>query len=188
MEKVPKNDQAPTATETRRPQEKRREGPSMPMDVHREQVMEAVHAAPTSVIIGETGSGKTTRIPLFLLEEFPEAKIAITQPRRVAARSVARFVSEQRGTRIGQDIGYHVRFEDRTTEGSRANFMTDGILLRKLQSDPLLEEYDVVMVDEAHERSLNIDFVLGLLKRAQEERKKQGKKELKVIVTSARIE
>lgn len=167
---------------------RRTDRPTLPMDEHRQEVVECVRGNASAVIIGETGSGKTTRIPVFLLEAFPKAKVAITQPRRVAARSVARYVAGQRGERIGGEVGYQVRFEDRTTEGTRANFMTDGILLRKLQSDPLLEEYDVVMVDEAHERSLNIDFILGLLKRVQAERAKIGKKPLKVIVTSATIE
>jgi ATP-dependent helicase HrpA len=162
--------------------------PPVPMDEHRAEVVECVRRNSNAVIIGETGSGKTTRIPDFLLEAFPEARIAITQPRRVAARSVARFVADRRGGRVGEEIGYQVRFEDKTTEGTRANFMTDGILLLKLQFDPLLKEYDIVMVDEAHERSLNIDFVLGLLRRTQAERKKCGMKELKVIATSATIE
>ncbi len=162
--------------------------PKFPMDEHRAEVVECVRHNQNAVIIGETGSGKTTRIPDFLLDEFPEAKIAITQPRRVAARSVSRYIAGRRGERVGDEIGYQVRFEDKTTEGTRANFMTDGILLRKLQFDPLLEEYDIVMVDEAHERNLNIDFVLGLLKRVQAERKKRGMKELKVIAASATIE
>jgi HrpA-like RNA helicase len=162
--------------------------PQMPMDEYRAEVVESVEHHPNAVIIGETGSGKTTRIPDFLLDSFPEAHIAVTQPRRVAARSVARFVADRRGGKVGEEVGYHVRFEDKTTEGTRVNFMTDGILLRKLQFNPLLEEYDIVMVDEAHERSLNIDFVFGLLRRAQSERKKRGMKELKVITTSATIE
>ncbi|MBU1131869.1 ATP-dependent RNA helicase [Patescibacteria group bacterium] len=162
--------------------------PPVPMDEYRSEVVECVRDNANAVIIGETGSGKTTRIPDFLLDMFPDAKIAITQPRRVAARSVARYVASRRGEQVGAEVGYQVRFEDKTTEGTRANFMTDGILLRKLQFDPLLEEYDIVMVDEAHERSLNIDFVLGLLKRVQAERKKRGMQELKVIATSATIE
>ena len=189
-----RNGPPPTGVD-RRPQSRdvRRANPKMdfpqvPMDAHRAKVVECIRDNENAVIIGETGSGKTTRIPDFLLESFPQAKIAITQPRRVAARSVARYVASRRGEQVGGEVGYQVRFEDKTTEGTRANFMTDGILLRKLQFDPLLEEYDVVMVDEAHERSLNIDFVLGLLKRVQAERKKKGMQELKVIATSATIE
>jgi len=170
------------------PRARNLEKAALPMDERRQEVVECVRNNNNAVIIGETGSGKSTRIPVFLLDALPKAKIAITQPRRVAARSVARYVAEQRGGRIGDEIGYQVRFEDKTTEGTRANFMTEGILLRKMQSDPLLEEYDVVMVDEAHERSLNIDFVLGLLKRIQRERVKVGKKQLKVLATSATIE
>ena len=162
--------------------------PETPMDLHRPEIIECLKNSHSAVIVGETGSGKTTRIPDFLIDEFPEAKIAITQPRRVAARSVARYVAERKGVNIGERVGYQVRFDDKTTEGTAANFMTDGVLLRKLQNDPLLEEFDIVMVDEAHERSLNIDFTLGLLKKVQQERKRQNKKELKIVVTSATIE
>ena len=165
-----------------------KEQPVFPMDEYREQVMKCIRAGESAVIIGETGSGKTTRIPIFLMEEYPNAKIAITQPRRVAARSVSRFVAECRGEKVGQKIGFQVRFEDQTNTGTKANFMTDGILLKKIQNDPLLLEYDIIMVDEAHERSLNIDFLLGLLKRVQAARKKAGQKPLKVLATSATIE
>jgi HrpA-like RNA helicase len=178
----------PRPEESPQREQKRADYPAVPMDEYRGEVVECVRTHEDAVIIGETGSGKTTRIPDFLLDAFPEAKIAITQPRRVAARSVSRFVAERRNGKIGDEVGYQVRFEDKTTEGTRANFMTDGILLRKLQYDPLLQEYDVVMVDEAHERSLNIDFVLGLLKRVQAGRREKNLKELKVIVTSATIE
>lgn len=164
------------------------DAPHVLMDEYKQEVIESIKKNASAVIIGETGSGKTTRIPVYLLEAFPGAKIAITQPRRVAARSVARYVAEQRGEQIGGEVGYQVRFEDQTTKGTRANFMTDGILLRKLQFDPLLKEFDIVMVDEAHERSLNIDFILGLLKRTQAERIKNGLPELKVVATSATIE
>ena len=168
-----RSDKPPQSSDVRRANPKM-DFPQVPMDEHRQEVVECVRNNQNAVIIGETGSGKTTRIPDFLLESFPEANIAITQPRRVAARSVARYVASRRGEKIGGEVGYQVRFEDETTEGTRANFMTDGILLRKLQFDPLLEEYDIVMVDEAHERSLNIDFVLGLLKRAKPNEKSRA--------------
>ncbi len=162
--------------------------PHVPMDDYKEKVLETVRANDQCVVIGETGSGKTTRIPSFLMDEFPDARIAITQPRRIAARSVSEYVAESRGTRVGDEIGYHVRNDNCTSRDSRAVFMTDGILLRKLQSDPRLQEYDIVMVDEAHERNLNSDFILGLLKRVQVERKKNGEEPLKIIVASATIE
>lgn len=153
------------------------------------EIQEAVKENQTAIIVGETGSGKTTQIPLLLREVLPpNAKVAITQPRRIAARFVAKYVAGQVGCRIGDEVGFQVRFEDHTTEGTRINFMTDGILLRKIQDDPLLQNYAAVMVDEAHERSLNIDFTLGLLKRLQKKRTEAGIAPLKIIVTSATLE
>lgn len=142
-----------------------------------------------TIVVGETGSGKTTEIPLFLQEALGgKAKIAVTQPRRVAARSVARYVAGKVQTEVGKDIGYHVRFDDRTTEGTRLTFVTDGILLRTMQEDPTLSEYSAVMVDEAHERTLNIDFTLGLLKRMQKKRVEVGLAPIKILVSSATLE
>lgn len=161
----------------------------LPILEHAAEIKEAIRSNDVSIIVGETGSGKTTEIPLMLRMVLPEGqKVAITQPRRVAARSVARYVAEKAGTRIGEEIGYQVRFEDRTTEGTRVNFMTDGILLRRMQDDPLLREYSAVVVDEAHERSLNIDFTLGLLKRMQGARREAGLEPVKIVVTSATLE
>ena len=161
----------------------------LPILKYAQEIKETVASNQTAIIVGETGSGKTTQIPLLLRETMsPEDKIAITQPRRLAARSVARYVAKNVGCRIGEDVGYQVRFEDRTREGTRINFMTDGILLRKIQEDPLLQDYSVVMVDEAHERSLNIDFTLGLLKRLQKKRAEAGIAPLKIIITSATLE
>lgn len=161
----------------------------LPILAYKKEIQEMISQNPTSIIVGETGSGKTTRIPLFLLETLePDKKIAITQPRRVAARSVARFVADQVHCQVGEDVGYQVRFDDHTTEGTRINFMTDGILLRKIQEDQLLLDYEAVMVDEAHERSLNIDFALGLLKQLQKKRLEANVKPLKIIVSSATLE
>jgi ATP-dependent helicase HrpB len=163
----------------------------LPIIEYRDQIMEVLKTAETAIIIGETGSGKTTQIPLFLLDLFKKlkkaGKILVTQPRRVAARSVAKYVAGIFGCKIGKEVGYNVRFEDQTTEGTQLTFMTDGILLRKIQEDPLLSKYSVVMVDEAHERSLNIDFTLGLLKQIQSKRREMGNS-LQVIVTSATLE
>jgi HrpA-like RNA helicase len=160
----------------------------VPMDLYREEVVDCIQNNTNSIIIGETGSGKTTRVPIFLMETFPYAKIAVTQPRRVAVRSVANYVAQQKKERIGGKIGYQIRFEDLTSTGTRLNFLSDGILLRKISGDPILKEYDIVMIDEAHERSLNMDFALALLKRANKLRKEAGIKELKIIVASATIE
>ena len=169
-------------------EQKRLTHPEVPMDKRQQEIIECLTKNDNAIIVGETGSGKTTRIPDFLMTAFPNTKIAITQPRRVAARSVARYVAERRGSDVGNEVGYQVRFDDKTTEGTQVNFMTDGVLLRKLQNDPLLMEFKIVMVDEAHERSLNIDFTLGLLKKAQAERVARGLDPLKVVVTSATIE
>jgi HrpA-like RNA helicase len=161
----------------------------LPILKYAREIKETVSSHQTAIIVGETGSGKTTQIPLILRETIPpNEKIAITQPRRVAARSVARYVAEKVGCRIGEEVGYQVRFEDHTTEGTRINFITDGILLRKIQEDPLLRDYSVVMIDEAHERSLNIDFALGLLKRLQRKRTAAGLPPLKIVVASATLE
>lgn len=162
---------------------------NLPILEYAQEIKELIKNNETSIIIGETGSGKTTQIPLLLREILPAgAKVAITQPRRVAARSVSKYVAGQVGCEIGDEVGYQVRFDDHTSEGTRMNFMTDGILLRKMQQDPLLKEYAAVMVDEAHERSLNIDFILGLLKRTQRLREQNGLDPLKIIVTSATLE
>lgn len=160
----------------------------LPIMAHKFEIIEMIKDGDTGVVIGETGSGKSTQMPLFLLRSLPEdSKIAVTQPRRVAARSVAKFVASEYGCKVGEEVGYSVRFDDVTTEGTRLTFMTDGLILRKLQNDPMLEEYDVVVVDEAHERSLNIDLTLGLLKQTQKKRAEAGKP-LKLIVTSATLE
>ncbi|MCD6085503.1 ATP-dependent RNA helicase [bacterium] len=161
----------------------------LPIFEYREKIKEVVKTYPFCIIVGETSSGKTTQIPLIIREILqPKDKIAITQPRRVAVRSISRYVAERINSPIGDEVGYQIRFEDMTTKGTKINFMTDGILLRKIQEDPLLKEYSVVMIDEAHERSLNIDFTLGLLKKAQREREEKNLPHLKVIVSSATIE
>lgn len=164
----------------------------IPLAENREQVRAFMREHPNFVLVGETGSGKTTCLPPLLLELKQElnlkGKIAITQPRRVAASSVAKRVANMMDCEIGEQVGYQVRFEDHTSEGTDLNFMTDGILLRKMQYDPLLSEYSIVMVDEAHERSLNIDLCLGLLKDCNKRRKEAGMEEIRVVVTSATIE
>lgn len=161
----------------------------LPIFDYSAEIKERVRDNDVTVVVGETGSGKTTEIPLMLQEALGgEARVAITQPRRVAARSVARYVAGKAGVIIGEEVGYHVRFDDRTTEGTRLTFMTDGILLRTIQEDPTLGEYSAVMIDEAHERTLNIDFTLGLLKRMQKKRVESGLTPIKILVSSATME
>ncbi|KAL0228004.1 hypothetical protein RCL1_004147 [Eukaryota sp. TZLM3-RCL] len=138
------------------------------------------------VVLGETGSGKTTQLPQFFLEEgfgSGDFIIGCTQPRRMAAVSVARRVAEERKTPLGKEVGYAIRFEDATSVDTKIKFMTDGILLRESLSDPALSNYSVIIMDEAHERSLNTDVLFGLLKRVLSLRL-----DLRVIITSATLD
>ncbi len=160
---------------------------ALPINQRREEICAAVEANPVVIVCGETGSGKTTQLPKMLLDMGRGAvakgagRIGHTQPRRIAARSVAARIAEELGTELGGTVGYKVRFHDKVGPRSAIKLMTDGILLAETQSDRLLREYDTIIIDEAHERSLNIDFLLGYLK-------KLGRKDLKIIVTSATID
>jgi ATP-dependent helicase HrpA len=158
---------------------------SLPISARGEDIIELIRKHQVVVIAGETGSGKTTQLPkLCLAAGRGEAgMIGCTQPRRLAARSMARRVAEELGTQVGDIVGFQVRFNDQVSERSLIKFMTDGILLAETQGDPWLSAYDTIIIDEAHERSLNIDFLLGYLKRLAAKRP-----ELKIIVTSATID
>ncbi|HEU4669390.1 MAG TPA: ATP-dependent RNA helicase HrpA [Dyella sp.] len=158
---------------------------SLPITAHADAIVELIRKHQVVVIAGETGSGKTTQLPkLCLAAGRGEAgMIGCTQPRRLAARSVAARVAEELGTTLGDQVGFQVRFTDKVSERSLVKFMTDGILLAETQGDPWLSSYDTIIIDEAHERSLNIDFLLGYLKRLAAKRP-----ELKIIVTSATID
>jgi ATP-dependent helicase HrpA len=158
---------------------------SLPITTRAEDIVELIRKHQVVVIAGETGSGKTTQLPkLCLAAGRGEAgMIGCTQPRRLAARSVARRVAEELNTPLGEIVGFQVRFNDQVSERSLIKFMTDGILLAETQGDPWLSHYDTIIIDEAHERSLNIDFLLGYLKRLAKKRP-----ELKIIVTSATID
>ena len=136
------------------------------------------------VVVGETGSGKTTQLPKLCLKlgRGVDKQIVHTQPRRLAARSVANRIAEELKTEPGELCGYQVRFERKSSENTSIKLVTDGLLLAEFRDDPLLERYDTVIIDEAHERSLNIDFLLGILKTILPKRP-----DLKVIVTSATI-
>src|ERR1041385_7671397 len=144
-----------------------------------------VDANPVVIVAGETGSGKTTQLPKMCLAMGRGARgqIGCTQPRRIAATSVAARVAQELATELGDVVGYKVRFNDRIKNTSYIKFMTDGILLAEIQSDPLLRGYDTIIIDEAHERSLNIDFLLGFVKRLLPRRP-----DLRVIVSSATLE
>ena len=155
---------------------------SLPVYEQKQIILDALKENQVIVVQSPTGSGKTTQIPVILHEAgfSQNGIIAVTQPRRIAALSVSEFIAKQLGTKYPGLVGYKMRFEDKTDATTRIKIMTDGILLQEMKLDPLLSKYSVIMVDEAHERSLNIDFVLGLLKRILKERK-----DFKVIVSSA---
>ena len=139
---------------------------SLPIFERRDEIISAIQQNQVVVISGETGSGKSTQLPLMALQAgFGVAGlIGHTQPRRIAARGVAARIAQQMGSAQGTDVGYKIRFADKTSERTYIKLMTDGILLAETQSDRFLEQYDLIIVDEAHERSLNIDFLLGYLK------------------------
>lgn len=157
----------------------------LPVSERREDIMNAIRGNQVVIIAGETGSGKTTQIPKMCLELGLGEKglIGHTQPRRLAARSVAERIAEELGQKIGETVGYQVRFTSEVGEHSAIKLMTDGILLAEIQNDKLLRRYSTLIIDEAHERSLNIDFILGYLKRILPQRP-----DLKVIITSATID
>ena len=157
----------------------------LPVSERREDIMNAIHDNQVVIIAGETGSGKTTQIPKMCLDLGLGAKglIGHTQPRRLAARSVAERIAEGLGRKIGKTVGYQVRFTSEVGEHSAIKLMTDGILLAEIQNDKLLRRYSTLIIDEAHERSLNIDFILGYIKRILPQRP-----DLKVIITSATID
>ncbi len=158
---------------------------NLPVSARREEIAKAIAENQVIILAGETGSGKTTQLPKICLElgRGVRGMIGHTQPRRLAARSVAERIAEETGTELGDAIGYAVRFTDRVSPRTSVKLMTDGILLRELTRDRLLRDYDTIIIDEAHERSLNIDFLLGYLRQILPRRP-----DLKVIVTSATIE
>jgi ATP-dependent helicase HrpA len=157
----------------------------LPVSERREDLMAAIAANQVTIIAGETGSGKTTQIPKMCLELGlgENGLIGHTQPRRLAARTVAERIAEELGVEIGQEVGFQVRFTGEVSRNTKVKLMTDGILLAEIQRDKLLRKYNAIIIDEAHERSLNIDFILGYLKRILPQRP-----DLKVIITSATID
>ena len=165
---------------------------SLPVSGKRDEIMTALLAHQVIIVCGETGSGKTTQLPKIALAmgrgklNYPPGQgrlIGHTQPRRIAASSVAKRIAEELKTTLGDVVGFKVRFQDRLSRDSSIKLMTDGILLAETQTDPLLKAYDTIIIDEAHERSLNIDFLLGYLRQILPRRP-----DLKIIVTSATID
>ncbi|KAM6907370.1 ATP-dependent RNA helicase DHX33 [Xenentodon cancila] len=162
----------------------------LPIYQARPQLLNQLRQLHSAIVIGETGSGKTTQIPQYLYESGigRQGVIAITQPRRVAAISLAGRVAEEKRTQIGKLVGYTVRFEDVTSSETKLKFMTDGMLLREAIGDPLLLRYTVVVLDEAHERTVHTDVLFGVVKTAQRRRRELSKVPLKVIVMSATMD
>src|SRR4051794_35693770 len=159
--------------------------PELPVSARRTDLLAAIRDNQVVVVAGETGSGKTTQLPKICLELGRGVRSAIghTQPRRIAARTVAERIADELGVGIGDAVGFAVRFSDRSSEDTLVRVMTDGLLLAEVKRDPLLRRYDTIIVDEAHERSLNIDFLLGVVKRILPRRP-----DLKLIITSATID
>jgi ATP-dependent helicase HrpA len=159
--------------------------PALPVSQRKDEIAAAIRDHQVVIVAGETGSGKTTQLPKICLElgRGVTGQIGHTQPRRIAARTVAERIADELGTEIGTTVGYKIRFTDKSSDDTLVKVMTDGILLAELQRDRQLRRYDTLIIDEAHERSLNIDFILGYLKRLL-----PGRPDLKVIITSATID
>ena len=158
----------------------------LPIAGHRAEIMDALRRSQVVVVCGDTGSGKTTQLPKMAMElgfGTGGRRIACTQPRRIAAVSVAERVASELGSHVGGVVGYQHRYARAVSDETRVKFMTDGVLLAETRADPLLRQYDVVIIDEAHERSLNVDFLLGILKRVLARRR-----DLKVVVSSATMD
>ncbi|KAI5928303.1 P-loop containing nucleoside triphosphate hydrolase protein [Camillea tinctor] len=158
----------------------------LPIAKHHDALLYLIEKYPVTIVVGQTGSGKTTQIPQFLEHAgwCSDGKIiGVTQPRRVAATTVAVRVAEEFGCELGKEVGYSIRFEDVTSASTRIKFLTDGLLIREALVDPLLSRYSVIMVDEAHERSISTDILLGLLKKIRKRRP-----ELRIIISSATLQ
>jgi HrpA-like RNA helicase len=155
----------------------------LPIYLKENEILDMIASNSISIVQGETGSGKTTQLPLMLAKKFPQAKIAITQPRRVAAVSLARRVAKEYGCKLGDDVGYSVRFDSKKCLKTRILFMTDGMLLREFLNDSKLSKYSILILDEVHERSLRTDVLLGLIMNLI-----KSSKRLKLVLMSATLD
>ncbi|KAJ9324916.1 hypothetical protein DTO027B5_3351 [Paecilomyces variotii] len=158
----------------------------LPIARHKQSLLYLIETYPVTIVVGQTGSGKTTQLPQYLDQAGWTADgkvIGVTQPRRVAATTVATRVAEEMRCNVGEEVGYSIRFEDLTSAATRVKFLTDGLLLREALVDPLLSRYSVIMVDEAHERSLSTDVLLGVLKKIRKKRS-----DLRIVVSSATLQ
>jgi pre-mRNA-splicing factor ATP-dependent RNA helicase DHX15/PRP43 len=158
----------------------------LPVYEFKDHLLEMVRNHQCIIVEGETGSGKTTQIPQFLLEMLAvpgQKTVACTQPRRVAAMSIAKRVSEEMDVELGNEVGYTIRFEDVSNQNTILKYLTDGMLLREAMSDPLLSRYSCIILDEAHERTLSTDVLMGLLKGVM-----QRRKDIKIVVMSATLD
>jgi ATP-dependent RNA helicase DHX8/PRP22 len=181
--RISQNKERDFGRRTNLPIKEQREG--LPVFKFRKQLLEAIRSNQILIVVGDTGSGKTTQMTQYLAEDgyANEGIIGCTQPRRVAAMSVAKRVSEEVGCLLGHEVGYTIRFEDQTGPDTKIKYMTDGILQREILLDPLLEKYSVIMLDEAHERTIATDVLFGLLKKTIKKRP-----DLKLLVTSATLD
>jgi ATP-dependent RNA helicase DHX8/PRP22 len=181
-EQAKKKSKTPAATRASLQQVRR----SLPVFEYRETLLNAARTNKNLIVVGETGSGKTTQIPQYLYESgFAKGgMIAVTQPRRVAAITVAQRVAEEMGVELGSLVGYTIRFDDVSSDETKIKYLTDGMLLREIQIDPRLSRYSVIMLDEAHERTLNTDILFALLKRLQA----TDRPDLRVIAMSATLD
>ncbi|CAM43329.1 putative pre-mRNA splicing factor ATP-dependent RNA helicase [Leishmania braziliensis MHOM/BR/75/M2904] len=155
----------------------------LPISAAKSRIQKLVSQYQTLLLVGETGSGKTTQVPQYILELKPERRIACTQPRRVAATSVSERVAEEMDVELGEEVGYSIRFDDKCSEKTRLKYLTDGMLLREAMVDPLLSSYSVIVLDEAHERTVSTDILIGTLKELLPKRP-----DLRVVVMSATLE
>ncbi|KAL9168389.1 hypothetical protein ABFS82_04G012000 [Erythranthe guttata] len=187
---------APTVVRVSRPEEVEKQRMGLPIIMMEQEIMEAINENISVIICGETGCGKTTQVPQFLYEagygsdrlSTRGGVIGVTQPRRVAVLATAKRVAFELGVRLGREVGFQVRHDRRVGENCSIKFMTDGILLREVQSDFLLKRYSVIILDEAHERSLNTDILIGMLSRVIQERQREYEEQQKMILAGKTIE